>query len=191
MGALSSWASLAITHHFIVQCAAWQAGVVPVGSFYRNYAILGDDLVIGDYAVARKYLAMCAVLGVGINTSKSIMSRDGTCIEFAKRTIYKGQDVSPVPLTEFFAANLSLPSAMTFAHKYGLSLPRLLKALGYGYRVLGSIYQYVGKLGSRVRLLYMAYQVPELTAESSGFEHFLSIGNPKVPVESEFIQRMI
>jgi len=31
MGAYSSWAMLALTHHFLVQVSAWRAGVVPIG----------------------------------------------------------------------------------------------------------------------------------------------------------------
>lgn len=31
MGALSSWAALAITHHFMWQLSAWRSGIVPFG----------------------------------------------------------------------------------------------------------------------------------------------------------------
>lgn len=48
MGALSSWAMLALTHHAIVKIASYKAG-------YRRgfdlYAILGDDITIGKYSV--------------------------------------------------------------------------------------------------------------------------------------------
>jgi hypothetical protein len=46
MGALSSWAMLALTHHFIVQCAAWQTGITPKTALFDEYAVLGDDIVI-------------------------------------------------------------------------------------------------------------------------------------------------
>jgi hypothetical protein len=193
MGALSSWASLAITHHLIVQSAAWTAGVTQPGTLYRNYAVLGDDLVIGDYEVSRVYLLICKALGVEIGLHKSLLSRKGTALEFAKKTFFHGEDVSPIPLLEFFDANKSLPAAMAFAHKYGLTLPRLLKGFGYGYRVLGSLYKYVGRLNSRVRLLYMAYQVPVLTdASEDSYEHFLSLGNIKRGlVKADLIQGAI
>lgn len=55
MGALSSWAMLAITHHFIVQSAAWMAGVVKTRTMFSKYAVLGDDIVIWDKATAEKY----------------------------------------------------------------------------------------------------------------------------------------
>lgn len=189
MGALSSWASLALIHHAIVNISAWISGVTPKGVLYTNYAILGDDLVVGDYKVMRVYLRVCRVLGVEIGIHKSLMSRSGTTVEFAKRTLHNGVDVSPIPLEEFFSANKSLPSAMALALKYAMSLARLLKAFGYGYRVLGSLYRHVGKLSSRVRLLYMAFQVP--LVDIGSHERFLQIGNPKIPESPEIIQAMI
>jgi len=192
MGALSSWASLALIHHAIVNISAWQSGVIPVGSLYPRYAILGDDLVIGDRLVKDRYLVNCRALGVEIGLHKSLLSSRAIAIEFAKHTFYKGVDVSPVPLLEFMVANTGLPNAMQFAHKYALTLPRLLKSLGFGYRVLGSLYRHVGLMNARVRLLYMAYQVPILTeASEDSYASFLSIGNRKRPVMPEIIQGMI
>jgi hypothetical protein len=37
-------------------------------------------------------------LGVKLGIAKSVISPDGLGIEFAKRTLYKGEDVSPFPL---------------------------------------------------------------------------------------------
>jgi hypothetical protein len=94
MGAYSSWAMLALVHHLMVQFAAFKAGC---RGWFERYAVLGDDLVIGDYRVAREYLALCKVIGVGVNMSKSIVS-DNLSLEFAKRFFYKGVEVTPVPL---------------------------------------------------------------------------------------------
>jgi len=52
MGALSSWAMLAITHHAIVQFAAYRAGYE---QWFPDYAVLGDDIVIMDGNVANCY----------------------------------------------------------------------------------------------------------------------------------------
>jgi len=46
MGALSSWAMLAMTHHYIVQYCAWTTGIVPTGKLFLDYGILGDDIFI-------------------------------------------------------------------------------------------------------------------------------------------------
>jgi hypothetical protein len=59
MGALSSWAMLALTHHAIVQWAALRAGVITSGGkWFLDYAVLGDDIVLANGRVAkhRKHL---------------------------------------------------------------------------------------------------------------------------------------
>lgn len=81
MGALSSWAMLAISHHVIVQLAAQRAGWT---TWFPYYAVLGDDLVIADKAVADHYLSIMRQLGVPINMNKSLVSVTGF-LEFAKR----------------------------------------------------------------------------------------------------------
>jgi len=90
MGAYSSWAMLALTHHVIVRYAAFQAGVK--GSF--NYVVLGDDIVINHDKVAQEYLHIMRALGVSINMSKSIVSSD--MVEFAKRWATPEYDLSPL-----------------------------------------------------------------------------------------------
>jgi len=47
------------------------------------YAVLGDDIVIADKSVATEYLKLMDWLGVDINLSKSIISRNRVA-EFAK-----------------------------------------------------------------------------------------------------------
>lgn len=95
MGALSSWAMLAITHHMIVQFSAREVGH-PVDEWYTNYEVLGDDIVIFDHNVAYKYLAVMKDLGVGVNVAKSVISPDGRTVEFAKRTSLNQVDISPL-----------------------------------------------------------------------------------------------
>jgi hypothetical protein len=92
MGALSSWAMLALTHHFIVQCSARRAGYT---SWFSDYALLGDDIVIANKAVADHYLSIMSDLGVEINLSKTISSNKG-CIEFAKRLVSPTSEISPL-----------------------------------------------------------------------------------------------
>nr|UPW42242.1 MAG: putative RNA dependent RNA polymerase [Xinjiang mito-like virus 75] len=92
MGCLSSWPMLALSHHLIVQVAARRSGSL---KWFEDYAVLGDDIVIGDSAVAKCYLVLMEDLGVKINLSKSLISASGCC-EFAKRFYHKGVDVSPL-----------------------------------------------------------------------------------------------
>lgn len=64
---------LALSHHVIVKIAAFRHGK----SDFDHYAILGVDIVIADEAVANSYhRIMTQVLGVEINLSKSLISKD-------------------------------------------------------------------------------------------------------------------
>jgi len=87
MGAYSSFAMLAITHHVIVQIAAIKAGK---SERFTDYCVLGDDIVIADEAVSQEYLKLMETLGIKISTGKSICSKEFT--EFAKRL--KGVNVN-------------------------------------------------------------------------------------------------
>nr|QDW65425.1 putative RNA-dependent RNA polymerase [Rhizoctonia solani mitovirus 37] len=177
MGALSSWSSLAITHHYMVQVSSWLAGVTPVGQWFTDYAVLGDDLVIFNQRVKVHYLKVVAAMGVQCGAHKSLLSPRGVAIEFAKRTLYKGIDISPISLTEFVAANLTLADAIAFARKYDMTFPQLVKFLGYGYKVRGSLWKHIGSLNSRIRALMFAYYVPET---EQGLAENLAKGNSPV-----------
>jgi hypothetical protein len=90
MGALSSWAMLALTHHYIVGVAANRVGLLG----FNHYALLGDDIVIANKSVADSYYyLMTEVLGVSINLSKSLVSSNS--FEFAKRLITLDGEVTP------------------------------------------------------------------------------------------------
>lgn len=135
MGALSSWAMLAITHHFIVQASAWKAGVLRTGLVFKEYALLGDDILIWNKPVAIQYQKYMSQLGVEIGLSKSILSPSGKGLEFAKRTILGGTDVSPIPFKEVSAAHRNFANMRSFMDKYNLSLNNVIRLLGYGYKV--------------------------------------------------------
>lgn len=136
MGALSSWAMLALTHHFLVQVAAWRIGFTMKGNLYRSYALLGDDLVIVDRSVAYSYLEIMNKIGVGINLAKSILSPSGKGLEFAKRTFIDGMDVSPISFKDLSEAlrpgNIS--EWVAFANKHKLNFFKQSVILGYGFR---------------------------------------------------------
>lgn len=104
MGALSSWAMLAVTHHFIVQIAAREVGASRPGLWYDNYELLGDDIILFDKDVAHRYLQLMEVLGVPINVSKSVVATNNT-IEFAKVTVSKGENVSAISWKMFISQN--------------------------------------------------------------------------------------
>jgi hypothetical protein len=95
MGAYSSWAMLAVTHHFLVQLAARKAGKILPGVWYDNYELLGDDIIIFNKDVAHQYLLIMEGLGVPINLSKSVVAANST-IEFAKVTGHLDKNVSAI-----------------------------------------------------------------------------------------------
>lgn len=60
------------------------------------YALLGDDIVIADKAVAESYhFIMTTVLGLEINLSKSLVSSKGI-MEFAKRLVSPTEEFTPL-----------------------------------------------------------------------------------------------
>lgn len=96
MGALSSWAGLAVTHHWIVQLAAFR--VTRNYDWNTQYEILGDDLVIFNKQIADEYLQIMTDLGCEINLFKSIVSHKRPVFEFAKRTCWGTSIVSGISM---------------------------------------------------------------------------------------------
>jgi hypothetical protein len=119
MGALSSWSSMAMVHHALVQFAAFSvnakfntlasmtnflATATPVElhyvNWYQDYLILGDDLVIFDEMVAREYLRLSEALGVKVGMSKSFVSEKGF-MNFASQSFVGDINLSPISFKEF------------------------------------------------------------------------------------------
>lgn len=89
MGLHSSWAVMAFSHHCLVR---WAASSVGLESF-QDYALLGDDIVIWNASVARKYLNLLDDLGVEVSKTKSF--QEGGLAEFAKAYYRLGEDLKP------------------------------------------------------------------------------------------------
>jgi hypothetical protein len=97
MGARSSWATFTLSHHLVVQFAAHKCGQYP----FKEYILLGDDIVIYNNDVALTYKEVINSLGVDCSPSKSHTSEN--TYEFAKRWFRNGIEVSGVPLKGFLA----------------------------------------------------------------------------------------
>lgn len=82
MGAYSSWASFAITHHYVVYYCCME-----LGKKWEDlpYCLLGDDIAIADNDVGEKYMSVMDSLGVEISVLKTHKSPH--FFEFAKRLI--------------------------------------------------------------------------------------------------------
>jgi hypothetical protein len=116
MGALSSWAMLAVTHHYIAQYSAllaqkgdgkfWISENDTVfnlnGRWYTGYEVLGDDIVFFEEDVAHEYLQIMEKLGVPINLSKSVIANNPT-FEFAKVTGHKNNHVAAISWASFMS----------------------------------------------------------------------------------------
>lgn len=131
MGCLSSWAMLAVTHHFILQTCAFH--VYGTRRWFDKYEILGDDLVIFDKAIYLEYCRLMDLLKVGVNPSKSLFSEGVSAIEFAKRTGVNGKDVSGLSFKQFISEDsiMGRMNIVLSASKRGLitSIPLLLRVL--------------------------------------------------------------
>jgi len=162
MGAYSSWAMLAITHHCIIQFCARRAGVA---GWFDLYAILGDDVVIGHHKVAREYQVFMEQIGVGINRSKSITGRDLT-FEFAKRFFWKGEDITPLPLSGLapgWLALSSVPEIVATLAVRGIktSLYSIGIFVGLGFKAASGLEgKLLSKMSSRARALWLMLSVP-------------------------------
>jgi len=141
MGALSSWAMLALTHHALVQLAAHR--VLPHHEgWFLFYAVLGDDIVIGDKLVAAEYLRIMETIGVEVGLAKSMVSTSGS-LEFAKRTYIRGRNCSPVSLAELLVALCHLGALDQLVRKcetFGtLRVSSVARFAGFGYKNLGRL----------------------------------------------------
>jgi len=150
MGAFSSWAMLALTHHAIVQYAAFR--VNPAPGWFLLYAVLGDDVVIADRLVAKEYLRIMKDIGVEVGLAKSLVSKDGS-LEFAKRTWIRGRDATPVSLAEMLVALRSLGALGELVAKnmkFGvIRISSVARFCGHGFRNLARLPVALG-LGNRL-----------------------------------------
>jgi hypothetical protein len=137
MGAYSSWAMFAITHHLVVRTAARMAGHDPY--HFNKYCLLGDDIVIADTATADIYKKLMSDLGVTLSEAKTHVSDDTW--EFAKRWYQNGDEISGIQLKAFLEVSNWAEAAeilRTSVSRWSLnpldmeprSIPQYLMALG-------------------------------------------------------------
>nr|QIP68030.1 RNA-dependent RNA polymerase [Erysiphales associated mitovirus 1] len=149
MGAYSSWAMLAITHHYIVQLSAWLT-YRSLRKWFTNYMVLGDDVVILDKSVALTYIKIMKSLGVEINLNKSLISRGKIC-EFAKRLISVDSRLEGLSLKEFSELT-DLSSVLSLVRKLETPNSVVLRFLGYGSLSSGNVMTNILKGSSRAAI---------------------------------------
>jgi hypothetical protein len=92
MGTYSSWISFTLAHHLVVYYCAQLVGI----NNFNQYIILGDDIVIKNDAVAKKYIEIINGLGVNISLHKTHISNN--TYEFAKRWIQDNVEITGIPI---------------------------------------------------------------------------------------------
>nr|URY18747.1 RNA-dependent RNA polymerase [Erysiphe necator associated mitovirus 3] len=95
MGAYSSWSVFTLSHHITVRIAALMVGI----PYFDQYAILGDDIVIANSLVTKKYKEIISDLGVSISEAKSHESSN--TYEFAKRWYVNSVEVTGAQINAF------------------------------------------------------------------------------------------
>nr|UJQ92619.1 MAG: putative RNA-dependent RNA polymerase [Mitoviridae sp.] len=114
MGALSSWASMALVHHALVQFAHFRA--TGKKQWFADYLVLGDDVdIASSEAVSTAYKEICAAFSIIIGLAKSLHSSKN-CFEFANRRFSPDGDISPISLREELSS-LTWTSRIEFAKR--------------------------------------------------------------------------
>lgn len=113
MGAYSSWSSFTVAHHFVMFYCSRKLGL---DWRTAKYAILGDDILVGDTALYREYRKVLSDLDVPVSEAKTHESK--ILCEFAKRWIYRGEEISPFPIPAMGEArNYAFLSSLLVAEK--------------------------------------------------------------------------
>lgn len=163
MGAYSSWAMLALTHHMLIQ---WAASLVGIKGWFADYAVLGDDVIIANDKVANRYRTICRWIGLEIGLAKSLISSQ-KCSEFAKRYTIRGEIVRVTPWKLFGAASGNLNSLLTMMQWLKstpgpkLNLPNALLAFGVGMKGANRVgHAKWGSLSRRLQVLVVLITHP-------------------------------
>lgn len=131
LGFYGAWPAFALTHHLVIWFVAAQ--VYP-GVPFTRYAILGDDIVIGDERVAERYRELIPPLNVPFSLEKSLVSSVGA-LEFAKRFFVRGvtKDFFPVSchMLRSLVSSISLVPVMRAIMSKNLPLSYRLREAGY------------------------------------------------------------
>ena len=178
LGYYGSWALFSLSHHYLVWFAALR--VYPWKKTpFRQYAILGDDIVIADVAVAEKYEELLFLMDVQISVDKSLSSRNGS-LEFAKQfwTDRVQVNLTPVSAKAVIAAS-SFIGLCQLALKYGLSNNCLTRLAGMGFRARARMLSTKSLSKRWKRLRVVAYK--SLSYSSLPLEWFFGRGLPLNP----------
>lgn len=122
---------MALLHHYLIRLAAYQV----MGALrFRDYIVLGDDVVIFNELVAGRYFSIITSIGVSISLPKTIRPSTDNLrgVEFASKLIVNGVNISPIPLGMLFqhdSIRLSNLFVYVFEASYQLGGHELIERL--------------------------------------------------------------
>lgn len=141
---------------------------------FKAYAILGDDIVIGDSRVASEYSSILSDLQVTISSQKSFISDSGAC-EFAKKYYVRGcsVDLSPISIKALHACN-SVIGLLMLRDRYNIQNIATLCRKGVLVIALSDQFTTVVLVNGNVLLLAFAnLAVGKVYLWSSGLEEVI------------------
>lgn len=151
LGYYSSWPLFALSHHILIWIAADR--VYP-GAYFDKYAVLGDDVVITDSAVAIEYRKLIETMGIEISINKSLISNEGAG-EFGKRFRVKGLEVDLSPVSsKLLLSSKQLFGLLSLGRTYNLSEKVCFRLGGAGYKQMATYLYKRSRKWERFHLLY-------------------------------------
>jgi hypothetical protein len=127
MGAYSSWASMALVHHALVQYSYWLKDMEQAtnASWFDTYLVLGDDVDLAkDPTVASNYQLACADFQVKIGLAKSLSSLSNF-FEFANQRLCESGNISPLSFLEELSSqtwNSRVEFASKISKRFGIDM---------------------------------------------------------------------
>jgi hypothetical protein len=182
MGLFSSWSSMALLHHYIVNelCSC------PTDS----YVLVGDDLLIKNASDSfAKYRQIMDEIGVGVNMSKTLVSSSYPhTIEFARNYVIQGHRIKPLPTGAVFAGVDKKLSSEEVLFSFSESIAYLdpdklisylcLKEVRALYNV-GYFLWKVGRYSYDEVVSFLATRSVQLIISEDQFKHIQSVSKPE------------
>jgi hypothetical protein len=182
MGLGPSFPLFSLTHNMVLFTLCQLVGVIPVDT----YRVLGDDVIIADKGVYKRYIDFLRQYKVPVSSSKSLTS--SSTAEFAGRIIYRGFDITPIKwkaltwnsMSSLYWKYRSVFSALTKLSNFVSKKDRLaLFVLGPIPKRLGGLNLREGTFPSSKGIISLRKGILESGIERSQFGD--SSGLPKLP----------
>lgn len=147
-----------------------------------RYVLLGDDILIADSRVAKKYIKLLDLIGVEKSPSKTYVSFE--MCEFAKRLLFQGEEITPFPVSSVSQTFWSIPEVVSTLR--GEQRKGYLPALGIPAAVRSlqeALIQNLGPVRARVveeEAFLCELGTKLLSGEISADDYFIVVGGDLV-----------